>query len=155
MKRSRLTEQVKALANAGKSDYEISVQLGIDLTTARNRMNYLIRKGELSAKRASRDAFIKLADSEYNVPVEFAKTAYAVAECDEAALRMLELWVSQSGCCALTGRPFSDSPPTRPVIVSCPSYPVCIVSASANRLRGTMPLNAFISLCKLVASRCT
>ena len=61
MKRSSITSKIKELSLAGKTDYEISVELALDITKVRNRVNYLVRRNELLPKRADRTDFIQAA----------------------------------------------------------------------------------------------
>lgn len=154
MKRSSITSTIKQLSLAGKTDYEISVQLAIDLTKVRNRVNYLVRRGELLPKRADRTEFLQSA-AERGIPEYYAAQVYRLCKSDETVLNargLLDLWVSQNGKCALTGRDFADNYNLFPVVVNPFSDNPSLLSTSINNLRGTLTVENMISLCKLVAA---
>ena len=153
MKRSNITSTIKQLSLAGKTDYEISVQLALDITKVRNRVNYLVRRGELLPKRAGRTQFLQSA-VERGIPEYYASQVYRLGkDADEPMVSaLLDLWISQDGKCALTGRPFHDGYSLFPVIVNPYSDKPILLSASINNLRGTLTVENMISLCKLVAA---
>lgn len=151
-KRSKLTNEIKDLVLAGKQHYEIAGELGVQISVVRDRTNYLVKVGELPAKGAVRNALVELADSKA-IPKSFAKYALRVVKEESAVEELLSVWVLQSGCCALTGRPFGDTPPTMPVIVTHPQSGYMLISAGINRLRSNMPIDTFIQLCQLVADK--
>jgi hypothetical protein len=155
MKRSNVTKTIQQLSQAGKTDYEISVQLSLDITKVRNRVNYLVRRGELQPKRANRTKFLQSAAAQ-GIPEYYAAHVYRLCKSGKTALdgdALLELWISQGGKCALTGRPFTEEYATSPVVVLVPyaDNPI-VIGAAINNLRGTLTIPLLVKLCKLVAS---
>ena len=152
MKRSSITSKIKELSLAGKTDYEISVELALDITKVRNRVNYLVRRNELLPKRADRTDFIQAAES-LEIPEYYAAQVWRLCkEHDDTAEALLNLWVSQDGKCALTGRKFDDNYSLFPVIVNATTETPLLLCTAINNIRGTLSVDNMISLCKLVAA---
>ena len=145
MKRSSTTDKIKSLYLAGKSDYEVAAEVGYPVKTVRNRFNYLVRKGELTALLEQY--------SPLGIPEAFIKAVAHISESTEQVHQTLETWTAQGGLCALTGRPLAKSDSTEPVLVTAADNTPKIISNAVNRLRGGMPIDAFISMCKLIAGR--
>ena len=152
MKRSSTTDKIKSLYLAGKSDYEVAAEVGYPVKTVRNRFNYLVRKGELTAKRGELTALLEQY-SPLGIPEAFIKAVAHISESTEQVHQTLETWTAQGGHCALTGRPLAKSDSTEPVLVTAADNTPKIISNAVNRLRGGMPIDAFISMCKLIAGR--
>ena len=152
MKRSPTTESVKQLALDGKIDKEIASLLGLDLTSVRNRLNWLRKKGELP-HAANKLSNLKMLASQMNVPDFYLRQVTRHVSSAEQGIPLLELWVKQGGACLLSGRNFEEKGTWSPTLVGATTDSPMLIAQAINRIRGTLAVPSFIELCKLVASR--
>lgn len=152
MQRSPTTDAIKRLSLAGKLDKEISAELGLDITLVRNRLNWLLSKGELP-HAGNKVAAIRHLAADTTAPEYYLRMVTRLSEDADAATPLLALWDKQGGACALTGKIFEKSGNWSPVIVGIDTDSPILVAQAVNRIRGTLSVHGFVELCKLVASR--